>query len=106
VFQRFRHDIGRTAFPAIFSDFRGDLTARVARAAASDGTALRREAHSLTGLAATIGAWRLAEVAAAIEQASRDNDSAVADRLIGELPMVTAEALACLDRLAAQEDAA
>ena len=106
VFDRFRRDVGQNAFPTILSDFRGDLTARVARAAASDGPALRREAHSLTSLAATIGAWRLAEIGAALETASRANDTGAIDRLIGQLPAATADTLACLDRLVTQEHAA
>jgi len=106
TFRRFREDIGPTAFPSILRDFRGDLSARVAKAAASDGPELRREAHSLSGLAATIGAWRLAELGTAIERASTADDTATIDRLIGELPSVTADTLHVLDRLAETEAAA
>jgi HPt (histidine-containing phosphotransfer) domain-containing protein len=59
----------------------------------SDMPVLQRNAHSLKGASATVGALALREAAFALENAGRENDSARVAELLPELKHIAAETL-------------
>ncbi|MGC2857501.1 response regulator [Novispirillum sp. DQ9] len=95
-------DLGQDALARILGLFQDAAPRHLARlrehAAGGDVTALRREAHTLKGAAAVIGATRVCEAAADIESAAADS-TAVAEAL-GTLDGVIETTLAAVNAFA------
>ena len=74
---------------AVVDGFLGDVPSRLAALEASfagnDATGLTREAHSIKGAAANMGAEALRQAAAKVEQAGRCGDLEAARRLLPEV---------------------
>lgn len=74
MFRRTRDSIPPARFATLLKLYAADMPRRVAALAAArdahDTAAIRREAHSIIGLAGTLGAVGLAEAARALEAAA------------------------------------
>jgi CheY-like chemotaxis protein/PAS domain-containing protein/HPt (histidine-containing phosphotransfer) domain-containing protein len=96
-----RHDTGADAFARLIASFAAEARSRQARlvaaAAGGDRTGVEHEAHSLKSTSGTYGAKRLAEVAAAIEQAAMASDLARVERDIANLPHLVEATLQALE---------
>lgn len=80
VLAQLRRDLGEAHIGTALDLFKTDVTHRSARLRNSLGepATMRKEAHALKGSAASFGFLRLAEVAARVEAAARDNDPGLA----------------------------
>lgn len=105
VVARLRADLDSDAFPGILEMFIMELSDRLKGMAlaldTSDHGNLAREAHSLKGMSATIGAHWLMERALAIELAARKADDAA---IAAEIPDLRPAAEETLKELTALRD--
>jgi len=89
VLRQLLADTGAGAFRELLAGCRTELPALVAAAgrsaAARDLAALRREAHSIKGIALTFGLLSISEPAAAVEAASAAGEAEPAQRLTAVL---------------------
>ena len=88
-----------------FCDFSAGILAGISAAAAeANHGALARKAHSLKGSSATVGAARVAALAARLETAALGEDHLLALQLAGELAPCTQTAMALFHQQLANSD--
>ena len=96
----FRESVGTDAFPELLDTFLQEIRRQVAAIGADAGEGrleeVERNAHNVKGCAGTVGATALQKTSEALERASRDRDTEVAQRLIQEFGAAADAALQAL----------
>jgi CheY-like chemotaxis protein len=72
VFERLRHAISAAALEEVISTFLNDTRARIETMRSADAETMRREAHTVKGGAAMVGALQVSRAAAAVESGIDD----------------------------------
>jgi len=104
IFQRTRDSIPPARFAMLLKLYAADMPRRLAALAAADevadSAAIRREAHSIIGLAGTLGATGLVEAARALEAAAADGMPADIDDRLRAITALAERSQAEVERLA------